>query len=934
MANAANLSHDAVADNPNHKVLGGSSSFTMSGDTSLRYLENHGSTVSRFTVSGAEAEVTWWLSGVDSDDFSISTGGILWFQSPPNYEAPTDADSDNLYRVRVHASDGDNESSLEVTAMVTNRWLDDDEVPVITGTAQVGQTLTADLSGIYNSDEDATYYYWWFRSDGTADTEIDGARSSNYTPTLADIGKFIKVSVYSWRWPPTLTGEMIGGEWTGENGLRSSAPTQAVAAAPGQQANSPATGQPTITGTAQVGEILAADTSNIADEDGLENVSYSYQWLSSRDMEIDGATGSAYTLADADEGKAIKVRVSFTDDRGHEESLTSAATDPVAAAGPTDPPPSPTNLEVSDNGDGTLTLTWDAPDDDSVTGYQVLRRRPHEGERTLLVYVEDTGSTATTWTDTDVTPGTRHTYRVKAINAAGLSGVSNYDGATPEAPAPQPEPVVNSPATGPPTISGTTQVGETLTADTSGIADEDGLTNATFSYQWAADSADISGATDSAYTLVDADVGKTISVTVSFTDDAGNEETLTSAATDAVAALQPDLGLGLVVIAASPWGTYPGDTFTISAGLRNEGDGVSPATTLRYYQSADPNIDTSDTEVGTDYVAELAASESTSGESVELTAPSTSGTYYYGACVDAVAGESDTSNNCSSSIEFVVLAPNTPATGLPTISGTPQVGETLTADTSGIADEDGLDDAVFSYQWQAGSADIAGATGSTYTLADADKGKAISVTVSFTDDAGFEESLTSAATAAVAAKPNSPATGQPAISGTPQVGQTLTADTSGIADEDGLTNAVYSYQWISNDGSNDADIAGATSSTYTPAESDEGKAIKVKVSFTDDRGHEESLTSDATTEVAARPNTPAAGAPTITGTAQAGETLTVSTSGITDEDGLANASFSYQWQAGDSDISGATSSTYTVADTDEGRGNQGEGVLHRRRGQR
>ena len=79
------------------------------------------------------------------------------------------------------------------------------------------------------------------------------------------------------------------------------------------------------------------------------------------------------------------------------------------------------------------------------------------------------------------------------------------------------------------------------------------------------------------------------------------------------------------------------------------------------------------------------------------------------------------------------------------------MGETLTADTSGVADADGLTNAAFSYQWQAGGADISGATGSTYTLADADKGAAISVTVSFTDDAGNAESVASAATAAVAA---------------------------------------------------------------------------------------------------------------------------------------------------------------------------------------
>ena len=123
--------------------------------------------------------------------------------------------------------------------------------------------------------------------------------------------------------------------------------------------------------------------------------------------------------------------------------------------------------------------------------------------------------------------------------------------------------------------------------------------------------------------------------------------------------------------------------------------------------------------------------------------------------------------------------------------------------------------------------------------------------MSFTDDAGNEETLTSAGTAAVEASPNSPATGQPAISGTAQLGETLTASTSGIADEDGLDNAVFSYQWIRSDGDTDEDIAGATDSTYTLASADQGRTVKVRVSFTDDAGNAETLTSIATAAVAA-----------------------------------------------------------------------------------
>ncbi len=100
----------------------------------------------------------------------------------------------------------------------------------------------------------------------------------------------------------------------------------------------------------------------------------------------------------------------------------------------------------------------------------------------------------------------------------------------------------------------------------------------------------------------------------------------------------------------------PGEAFTLSATVRNRGAGAASATTLRYYLSADTTITPSDMAVGTDPVDELAAS-ATSAESITLLAPSEEGTYYYGACVDAVATESDTANNCSSAVPVTVPAP-------------------------------------------------------------------------------------------------------------------------------------------------------------------------------------------------------------------------------------------------------------------------------------
>ena len=96
---------------------------------------------------------------------------------------------------------------------------------------------------------------------------------------------------------------------------------------------------------------------------------------------------------------------------------------------------------------------------------------------------------------------------------------------------------------------------------------------------------------------------------------------------------------------------------------------------------------------------------------------------------------------------------------------------------------------------------------------------------------------------AQAKQANTPATGAPIINGTAQASETLTVDTSGIADGDGFYRATFSYQWISNNGSTDTDITDETNSTYVIKPWDLGNHIKVRVSFTDNWGNQETLTS-------------------------------------------------------------------------------------------
>ena len=126
-------------------------------------------------------------------------------------------------------------------------------------------------------------------------------------------------------------------------------------------AGTAATGAPTITGTAAVGQPLAVDLTGIEDADGLTNVSYSYQWVRvdadglSNPADITDATDATYTLVDADLGKTLKVRVTFDDDGGNTETLTSAATATVTPAAGA--PGSPTNLSAT-VGVGQVVLVW------------------------------------------------------------------------------------------------------------------------------------------------------------------------------------------------------------------------------------------------------------------------------------------------------------------------------------------------------------------------------------------------------------------------------------------------------------------------------------------------------------------------------------------------------------------------------------------------
>ena len=222
-------------------------------------------------------------------------------------------------------------------------------------------------------------------------------------------------------------------------------------------------------------------------------------------------------------------------------------------------------------------------------------------------------------------------------------------------------------------------------------------------------------------------------------------------------------------------------------------------------------------------------------------------------------GEPDPNNTWGHGLAFL------PHIG-PVITGDPRIGTQLTAGTTAVDDIDGIPASLtFTYQWirvasDGTESDISSATSSTYTPVQADVGKTLKVKVSFQDSATTpnDEEQKSVASPRVAplASANRAATGAPTISGTLRVTETLTASTSAIRDADGLTGVTYEYQWVRVDGT-DTDISGADSQTYVLQEVDQGKTVKVKVSFTDNNRNTETVVSDESAVVASAPNRPA-----------------------------------------------------------------------------
>ena len=668
-----------------------------------------------------------------------------------------------------------------------------------------------------------------------------------------------------------------------------------------EPANSP--GSVIINGTETEDQVL---TATLNDADGLpDGVDIRYQWQRNTGADsafenIDNATSKTYTLGDGDVGREVRVQVSYTDGNSTDETLTSEAT--TAVTNINDDPTGSVSIEGTVEEDQILTANVDNVADEDGLGafsYQWQRSNDSNGFDNIPT------ATGETYILGDEDVGRNIRVVVNYTDGRGTDESPTSDATTTVT-------NINDDPTGSLSIDGTVEEDQTLTANVDNVTDADGL--GSFSYQWQRSNGsggfeNIENATGETYTLGDSDVSRNIRVVVNYTDANNTPESLTSDATAAVSNIN-DGPSGSVTID----GTVEEDQI-LTANVDNVDDADGLGTFSYQWQRSDgsggyTNIQDASGENYTLGDADV-------GREVRVEVRYTDG--------------NNTAETVTSDATNAVTNINDAPNGAVIIDGTVEEDQTLTANITALQDADGLpiEADAFTYQWQRNTGandafeDIAGETGNTYTLDDADVGREVQVMVSYTDDGGMDESLTSAATAAVENVNDEP-TGSVTIDGTVEEDQILTANVDNLADEDGL--GAFSYQWQRSNGIGGfGAIENATSQTYILGDDDVGRRVQVRVNYTDARGEDETLTSDVTAAVGNVNDLPT-GAITITGTVRGDETLTANTGALADEDGLPDdaAGYNFQWQrstdsGGYTDIAGATSQTYTLDDEDIGR---------------
>ena len=284
----------------------------VTGEAAVDYQENGTDAVAAYTATEPDNDpITWSLSGPDMGAFDIGSGGELTFNTPPDFEGPADADTDNVYEVTVEASDGGaTPGTLDVTVTVTNV----DETPEVTlpsPNPQLGVPLIATLNDPEDGAVAGVTWQWARSSDGSDWTDIEEATSETYTPVAEDVGQYLRA-----------TAEYTDGEGSFSTAEALSDALVTTNIAPVFPATK--TGERSVLeSTPEDGDIGAPVAANDANDDTL---TYTLGGADAGSFDIDGSAGQIKVGAGTTLDPAVKdtytVDATATDPSGANATIT------------------------------------------------------------------------------------------------------------------------------------------------------------------------------------------------------------------------------------------------------------------------------------------------------------------------------------------------------------------------------------------------------------------------------------------------------------------------------------------------------------------------------------------------------------------------------------------------------------------------------------
>ena len=869
---------------PGARTLPGPDEAPVIDDAEIFTVAENTTHVARLGAGDADTAVeslTWSIpdgaaGGADGAAFTITGDGVLAFAAAKDFEAPDDAGADGVYEVTVRVGDGTSDSEAALRVRVSDV---DDTAPALTSAEIDADALTLTFDeALDTTAKPATSTFAVTVNEETRTVESVTLADRKVTLTLASAvvsAETVSVAYAAPADPDARRLRDAAGNAAGDIAERTVTNATPV---PG---NEPPTGAPTISGTAQVDETLTVSVDGIDDPDGMGEGGFSYRWLvndRSTESEIAGATAATYTPVAADTGKTLRVEAIFTDARGTRETVVSVPTVPVAAAIPkvsiaatrahtpegTDAAFTLTRVgdiaaaltvavSVEESGTvlgtplpasatfaaGASTTTLAVPTDDDATreidGTVTVRvasgtgyRLAASGTSASVTVLDDDPPEGTPGPATDVTVWSADItvvdYENGSIGAGSAALISNEGGTA--------------------GLEGKwlwyrTPDRKLYLSFTEGVADADGLTL----HAGGVALVFPEGSSENAsFTWDDVDVdwtdGQIVSVRIARASPVPVSADATLASlTISGATLEPAFsatgGLYTATLAQET------EQITVSATKAQDDAAVSytPATdadsALAGHQIAVP---VGDTVVKATVTAPDGVT--TREYRVVVTRPAPAITVAFAAAAHTA------SEGAKAASVAVTLDAEPGATITIPLVATPGGGASA-----------GDYSAPPSVTFESGGGLTQTITVSAAIDADEESGEHVVLGFGTLPD-GVVAGDTAETTVALVEWTNTAPTGRPAIDGRVRVGDLLTALAERIADADGLTGAAFAWQWVVNDAGGDSDIEGAGASTYTPVADDAGKRLKVRATFTDDAGTQESVLSAASAVVAAAPSVP------------------------------------------------------------------------------